>query len=103
MPFSPSPRRPSSRAPRRADPEPFETDDVAIVTLGTVLFALALLAALVLRDRLVDGGNEDWTWVLLAGTFLGLIGIRYVRRRRAALRRTSADPDGDTAPREPFT
>jgi len=95
MPFSP--------APRRADPQPFETDDVAIVTLGTVLFGLALLAALVLRDRLVDGGNEGWTWVLLAGTFLGLIGVRYVRRRRAALREVAARPDGDTAPREPLT
>ena len=85
MPFSPS--------PRRADPEPFETDDVAIVTLGTVLFGAALLAALVLRDRLVDGGNEGWTWIFAAGAFLGLIGVRYVRRRRTALR-SAASPSG---------
>jgi len=79
MPFSPAPRRP--------DPEPLEADDVAIVTAGTVLWALALVVALVLRDRLTDGGNENWIWIFLAGAFLGLIGIRYVRRRRAALRR----------------
>jgi len=79
MPFSPAPRRP--------DPEPLEADDVAIVTVGTALFAVALVVAFVLRDRLVDGGNEGWTWIFLAGAFLGLIGIRYVRRRRAAMRR----------------
>jgi hypothetical protein len=79
MPFSPAPRRP--------DPEPLEADDVAIVTAGTVLWAVALLVAFVLRDRLADGGNENWTWIFLAGAFLGLIGIRHVRRRRAALRR----------------
>ena len=76
---------------RRPDPEPLETDDVAIVTVGTVLWALALVASLVFHDRLADDGNESWTWVFLAGTFLGLIGIRYVRRRRAALRRTKTD------------
>ena len=79
MPFSPAPRRP--------DPEPLEADDVAIVTAGTVLWGVALLVAVVLWDRLVDGGNENWTWIFLAGAFLGLIGIRHVRRRRAALRR----------------
>ena len=72
---------------RRPDPEPLETDDVAIVTVGTVLWALALVASLVFHDRLAGDGNENWTWVFLAGTFLGLIGIRYVRRRRAARRR----------------
>ena len=94
MPFSP--------APRRADPEPFETDDVAIVTLGTVVFGVALLAALVLRDRLIDGGNEGWTWIFAAGTFLGLIGVRYVRRRRTALRSAGSPPDGAT-PKAPLT
>jgi len=60
-----------------------ETDDVAIVTLGTVLWALALIAALVLRDGLDDQGRGDWVWVAAAGVFLGLVGIRQVRRRRA--------------------
>lgn len=74
-------------APRRPDPEPLEADDVAIVTVGTVVWAIALVASLVFHDRLADGGNESWAWIFLAGTFLGLIGIRYVRRRRAAIRR----------------
>ena len=63
-----------------------ETDDVAIVTLGTVLWALGLMAALVLRDRLDDQGRDSWVWVAAAGLFLGLVGLRQVRRRRAARR-----------------
>lgn len=63
-----------------------ETDDVAIVTLGTVLWALGLVAALVLRDRLEDQGRDSWVWVAAAGMFLGLVGLRQVRRRRAARR-----------------
>lgn len=63
-----------------------ETDDVSIVTLGTVLWALGLVAALLLRDRLDDQGRDSWVWVAAAGLFLGLVGIRQVRRRRAARR-----------------
>ena len=60
-----------------------ETDDVAIVTFGTVLWALALVAALVLRGRLDEQGRDSWVAVAAAGVFLGLVGIRQVRRRRA--------------------
>ena len=68
-----------------------ETDDVAVITVGTVRWAGALVVLLLLRDSLADEGHDDWVWVAAAGFGLGLIGIRYVRRRRAALRR-NADP-----------
>ena len=98
-------------APRRADPQPLEADDVRLITLGTGLWALALLASILLRNVLEDGGNEGWTWVFLAGTFLGLVGIRYVRRRRAALARAHASGDAANErvveeavpPKEPLT
>jgi hypothetical protein len=61
-----------------------ETDDVAIVTLGTVLWAIALVVALVLHDRLADDGRDSWVWVAAAGLFLGLVGVRHVRRRRSS-------------------
>jgi hypothetical protein len=94
--------------PRRAEPQPLETDDVRIITIGTALWVLALLAAVALRDRLADGGNEGWTWIFAAGAFLGLIGIRYVRRRRAALRadgsrRQEAALEEALPPKEPLT
>jgi hypothetical protein len=63
-----------------------ETDDVAIVTVGTVLWAVALAAALLLQDRLDDQGRDSWVWVAAAGLFLGVIGVRHVRRRRVARR-----------------
>lgn len=78
--------------PRRPDPEPLETDDVAIVTAGTVVWALALVATIVWRDALADRGHESWVWVCTAGVFLGLVGLRSVRRRRAARRRDAAAP-----------
>jgi hypothetical protein len=69
------------QSPRRPDPEPLETDDVRIVAIGTALWVLALVLTLIFRGRLSDNGNEDWVWIALAGAFLGLIGIRHVRRR----------------------
>ena len=88
--------------PRRPDPEPIESDEVRIVTVGTVLWAVALVVSLLLHDRLADAGNGDWTWIFLAGTFLGLLGIRYVRRRRAAIERDRAEPP-EAQLREPLT
>lgn len=61
-----------------------ETDDVAIVTVGTVLWAVALAATVLLHDQLDDNGRDGWVRVAAAGLFLGLVGLRYVRRRRAA-------------------
>src|SRR3954469_24993978 len=81
-------------APRRPDPEPLETDDVRIVALGTALWTLALAAALVFHDRLAEHGNGDWVWTSLAGSFLGLLGLRYVRRRRLATARDTRDANG---------
>lgn len=66
-----------------------ETDDVAIVMLGTVLWGLALVVILILGDRLDERVRDSWVWVAAAGVFLGLVGIRQVRRRRAARRGTT--------------
>jgi uncharacterized membrane protein len=81
--------------PRRPDPEPLETDDVKVVLVGTIAWFVALVLALVFHARLSEAGNESWVWTLLAGCFLGLVGVRYVLRRRAALRR---DADRGDAP-----
>jgi hypothetical protein len=84
--------------PRRPDPEPIETDDVAVITWGTALWGLALVVIVALGDRLDDEGRDSWAWIAAAGFFLGLVGIRYVRRRRAALRTSAPAPaPGDAA------
>jgi hypothetical protein len=69
-----------------------ESDDVLVVTVGTVLWAAGLVATLVLHGRLSEHGNGDWVWIMAAGLFLGLVGIRHVRRRRTALRAGETEP-----------
>jgi Protein of unknown function (DUF2530) len=71
-----------------------ETDDVRIVALGTVLWVVALIAALVFHDRLAEHDNGDWVWVALAGVFLGFVGLRHVRR----LRQTPSPEQGARSP-----
>ena len=69
---------------RRPDPEPLETNDVALVAGGTALWAVALVVLLVLKAA----GTDIHTWWMQmcgAGVLLGLIGVRQCRRRRASL------------------
>jgi hypothetical protein len=66
---------------RRPDPPPLETNDVAIITAGTVLWAVALVVLLVVKAAGAD--VHDWWWQMCAaGAVLGTYGIRYCRRRR---------------------
>ena len=70
---------------RRPDPAPLETNDVAIVGGGTLLWAVGLVVLLVLKATGED--IHDWWWQMcLAGTVLGLYGVRYCSRRRGRLR-----------------
>lgn len=87
-------------APRRPDPEPLATDDVRVIVVGTVLWAVALVLAVALHGRLEDSGRDKWVWVAAAGLGLGLVGIRYVRRRRAALRAGSDPSARPTGPNQ---
>ena len=85
--------------PRRPDPEPLETDDVRVVTIGTIAWGVLLVVLLASYGRLEDDGRGSWVWVAAAGFGLGLLGLRHVRRRRRAATRRSADGDADsTAP-----
>jgi hypothetical protein len=70
---------------RRPDPPPLETNDLAVITGGTLLWVVALAVVLVLK--LAGVGIHAWWWQMCAaGAVLGLYGIRYCRRRRARLR-----------------
>lgn len=60
---------------RRPDPPPVPTNDLRVVAAGTALWAAALAAGLLLR--------ADWVWVCVWGFGLGLVGVRYVSRRRS--------------------
>jgi hypothetical protein len=76
---------------RRPDPEPLEADDVKIVAIGTAVWFALFLVSLPFRGTLADDGREWWSWCALAGAGLGLLGLWYCRRRRAALDRSAAE------------
>ena len=75
--------------PRRPDPPPLETNDVAIIAGGTALWAVALVTLVI--ARLAGADVHDW-WLTMcaAGFLLGLVGVRYCARRRAAINRSAS-------------
>jgi hypothetical protein len=79
------PRRHASRP----DPAPLETDDVKVVAVITAAWAVALVVLVVLR--LAGEDVRDW-WMGMCGygIALGLYGVRYCRRRHAAIARDAA-------------
>jgi hypothetical protein len=80
-----------------------ESDAVPVIAIGTIAWAAVLVLLLVLRalgHR--PGAHDDWLWIAVAGVGLGLVGLRTVRRRRAALRREApADPSPSAGPNHP--
>lgn len=80
---------------RRPDPPPLETDDVALVAGGTVAWTVALVA--LLAARLAGAPVHGW-WIAMcaSGAGLGLLGVRYCRRRRQAL--AAGDPLAEGPP-----
>ena len=78
-----------SRRRSRPDPAPLETDDVKVVAVITAVWALALRLLLVLR--LAGRDVHDW-WLGMCGYGIafGLYGVRYCRRRHAAIARDAA-------------
>lgn len=83
---SPDPSPAPSSEATVADIQPVDVDGVGAVLYGTIAWTVALVACLLLRDRLAADGRSWWTWVCLAAALLGLAGLWFVRRRRDAYR-----------------
>ena len=71
-----------------------DVDGLAVVTVGTALFALASIACLVFNSSLQAHGRGSWTAISISGFVLGLIGLAYcwhrrIRSARRPARRTS--------------
>ena len=78
------------RPARRPDPPPLETDDVKVVAVGTALWAVGLLVLLVLKATGATRVEDWWLGMCAYGIALGLYGVRYCRRRHAAIDRDAA-------------
>ncbi|MFE7118390.1 DUF2530 domain-containing protein [Streptomyces sp. NPDC057654] len=84
--------------PRHEAPEPYEGNVVATITGGTIAWFVLFLAQLPFYGWFQDNRHLWWLWTCLAAGVLGLVGVWYVRKRDAAIRRhvaKAAGPQGD--------
>ncbi|MFJ7077815.1 DUF2530 domain-containing protein [Streptomyces sp. NPDC098781] len=71
-------------------PEPLEGPVVPTIVGGTIIWFVLFLVQLPFYSWFDDRGQAWWVWTCLAGGGLGLLGIWYVRRRDAAIKRAAA-------------
>jgi hypothetical protein len=83
------------RTPLREAPEPLEANDVATVTVGTIVWAVLFVVQLPFYGWYDDHGHTWLIWTCLAGVALGLIGLKYVTARRDAIRRAAVARAGE--------
>lgn len=66
---------------------PLEVNGITAVTLGTIIWSVATLIMVLMRDQLEAAGRGNWIAIGVAGIFLGLLGMRYTKRRAARIER----------------
>jgi hypothetical protein len=64
--------------------EPMDLDGVRTVEIGTLAWFIGFIALLPFYNSLAEDGRTWWLWTCLTGFGLGLFGIEYCRRRKAA-------------------
>ena len=74
-----------SKTHKVADVEPMDVNGVRTMTVGTIIWAVAVVSLLPFIGKLQELHHMWWLWTCLAGLGLGLIGLEYCRRRRNAL------------------
>lgn len=75
-------------APLPPTVEPLDVDGVRAVTVGTVMWAVALVALLPFWSALEDDGRLWWIGTCAVGVLLGLVGLVHLRLRRRRHQRT---------------
>ena len=70
--------------------EPLEINGITAVMVGTIVWTVATVIMILMRDQLEASGRGNWVWICACGVLLGLLGIRYTRRRAARIAKASA-------------
>jgi len=82
----------SDQSPRgqsqRNELAPLEVNGITAVTIGTGIWSVATLVMVLLRDQLEASGRGNWIAIGFCGIFLGLLGMRYTKRRVARIERS---------------
>jgi hypothetical protein len=71
----------------RTELMPLEVNGITAVTIGTGFWSVATLVMVLMRDRLEASGRGDWVAIGVCGIILGLLGMRYTKRRAARIER----------------
>ena len=78
--------QPSSGVPSsRKELTPLEVNGITAVTIGTGIWSVATLVMVLMRDQLEASGRGDWVSIGVCGIILGLLGMRYTKRRAARI------------------
>lgn len=70
---------------------PLEVNGITAVTVGTGIWSVATLVMVLMRDQLEASGRGDWIAIGVCGIILGLLGMRYTKRRVARIKRAKAN------------
>ena len=75
---------------------PLEVNGITAVTVGTIIWVIATVACLIQREQLETAGRGNWVWISACGVLLGLLGIRYTRRRVRRIASSEKNSDSRT-------
>mgnify|MGYP000400616911 FL=1 len=68
-------------SPEKKQLTPLEVNGITAVTIGTGIWSVATLIMVLMRDQLEASGRNNWIAIGVCGIILGLLGMRYTKRR----------------------
>jgi hypothetical protein len=72
-------------SPEKKQLAPLEVNGITAVTIGTGIWSVATLIMVLMRDQLEASGRSNWISIGVCGIILGLLGMRYTKRRAARI------------------
>jgi hypothetical protein len=74
-------------SPEKKQLTPLEVNGITAVTIGTGIWSVATLIMVLMRDQLEASGRSNWIAIGVCGIILGLLGMRYTKRRVTRIER----------------